>query len=377
MSMTDVRATRRDFLRTVVVGGTVIKLPWLAGCCGAFPSPDLCDTDFATLPPGLSAEHARLLCLAARAPSGHNSQPWLVRVDSPTRWTLMADMARTLPVIDPMNRELHLSLGAFLENLALAAGAAGLRLDVDDIATDPFAKEVAILSLVSGPLVEYATERMEQRRTIRGGLSSDAITDADVGALRDAAGEASHYFARGTEEADYLAASTLAAFEQQTWSDAAQAELAEWTRLSDTHGLSTRDGLTPVMMDIEGVIGCITRMFGADVMGAQWREGGIAKTAEQVQQGDGWFVMSTAAAGIAELLESGRRFQRMWLIARSLGIGLHPMSQALEETPWRDEVARMLNVDGQVQWIMRLGYVAPYPAPNSLRRPVDWFVTAS
>ena len=376
MSTTNARATRRDFLQAVIVGGAALKLPWLTGCCGTFPSPAPCDTDFTTLPPGLSAENARLLCLAARAPSGHNSQPWLVRVDSPLRWTLMADMTRALPVIDPVNRELHLSLGAFLENLALAAGVASMHLSISDITADPLAVEVATLSLEPGPLSDYPTERMEQRRTIRGGLSSNAITDADVRMLRDAAGEASLFFARGTEEADYLEAGTRAAFQQQTWNDDAQAELAKWTRLSDADGLSTRDGLTPVMMDIPGLAGCFTRVFGADVLGAQWREGGIAKTAEQVQQGAGWFVMSTAAADIAELLESGRRFQRMWLVAQSLEIGLHPMSQALEEAPWRDEVASMLNVAGQVQWVMRLGYVAPYPTPDSLRRPVEQFATA-
>ena len=51
------------------------------------------------------------------------------------------------------------------------------------------------------------------------------------------------------------------------------------------------------------------------------------------------------------------------------------MTQMIEEQgPSKNDVAKALGLTGQVQWILRMGYVRSYPVPVSLRRPVSWFV---
>lgn len=54
-----------------------------------------------------------LVRYAVRAPSSHNSQPWLFRVVGDTL-ELRADRGRRLPVVDPEDRELTISCGAAL-----------------------------------------------------------------------------------------------------------------------------------------------------------------------------------------------------------------------------------------------------------------------
>ena len=54
----------------------------------------------------------------------HDSQPWIFRL-APSRIDLYADTARNLGSIDPLQREMHLSLGCALENLLIAARAGG------------------------------------------------------------------------------------------------------------------------------------------------------------------------------------------------------------------------------------------------------------
>ncbi len=54
---------------------------------------------------------------AVKAPSGHNTQPWLFRVQK--------DRIQILPAVDPDNRELFISLGCATENLCIAAEAKG------------------------------------------------------------------------------------------------------------------------------------------------------------------------------------------------------------------------------------------------------------
>lgn len=56
---------------------------------------------------------------AILAPSGHNTQPWLFRIDGNTI-ELYADRTRALPVVDPEDRELTISCGAALYHLILA-----------------------------------------------------------------------------------------------------------------------------------------------------------------------------------------------------------------------------------------------------------------
>ena len=52
---------------------------------------------------------------AVRAPSSHNTQPWLFR-DREGAVEVHADRSRALPVNDPHDRELHISCGAALFN---------------------------------------------------------------------------------------------------------------------------------------------------------------------------------------------------------------------------------------------------------------------
>jgi len=71
----------------------------------------------------------RPLHAAILAANPHDTQPWLFRVDE-NAITLFADRARNLGSFDPFRREMHLGLGAAIENLVLAARAFGLAANV-------------------------------------------------------------------------------------------------------------------------------------------------------------------------------------------------------------------------------------------------------
>src|SRR5262249_54974152 len=84
------------------------------------------------IPPDLH----RILYYASLASSGHNAQPWTVRLDEGQMW-IGTDSARWLPKVDPANREVMLSVGAFLENLIIAAPADGSVVDFEVVGTRP------------------------------------------------------------------------------------------------------------------------------------------------------------------------------------------------------------------------------------------------
>ena len=63
----------------------------------------------------------QLATLASRAPSGHNTQPWLFDQEGDT-FIIRPDFSKALPVVDPDHRELYISLGCAAENTLLAGG---------------------------------------------------------------------------------------------------------------------------------------------------------------------------------------------------------------------------------------------------------------
>jgi len=67
----------------------------------------------------------KLIHAAILAANAHDTQPWLFHASGDTI-TVFADFDRNLGSFDPFRREMHLSIGCALENLAQAAKAQGL-----------------------------------------------------------------------------------------------------------------------------------------------------------------------------------------------------------------------------------------------------------
>ena len=326
----------------------------------------------------ISNDTREILRLASLAPSGHNTQPWLVQMIEPEHFTLSIDESRYLPEVDPDHRETLISMGCFLENLSLAAGNLGYRAEIDIIAQKSDDKEIAAVHLSQDEQITYPVEWMENRRTLRSGYAAEPIRTGDLDFLTDSHSDHWIYFTPGSSQSEYIEKVTLAAFTQQTYRDSAQAELADWIRFSKKEIKEHKDGLTPATMEMPWVARVITGMFYDEkkVMSDSFRETGIKGVKDQLAQHGGWLILSSKDLSPESLLESGRRFQRLALKAREKNIAVHPMSQALEEDPWKDQVAEKLGIQGEVQFLLRVGYVDSYPEPVSPRRPVDWFVQA-
>jgi hypothetical protein len=130
---------RRKFLRTILAGGVVIGAGSLMSGCKGIARNDL-QPRGASLEsiPGLDETDTTILYHASLAPSGHNAQPWYVKVLEPKKWIVGIDPRRRLPAVDPANRETLLSI---------AAGAVGFQTQTEVIAADPMEEEIVKVSL--------------------------------------------------------------------------------------------------------------------------------------------------------------------------------------------------------------------------------------
>ena len=95
---------------------------------------------------------------------------------------------------------------------------------------------------------------------------------------------------------------------------------------------------------------------------------------KQVSQSAGWLLITSQNNSVSDLLETGKRMQRLFLKVREKGIAIHPMTQILEESNTQVAVNQLVGIKDNIQFILRMGYLKNYPQPVTLRREVDSFV---
>ncbi|WP_300460592.1 hypothetical protein [Desulfobacula sp.] len=371
---------RRNFLKKSVAATTLVIGPGMfLSACGRNLRSELMGID--QIPDDHAIEtlgpHGyKILYYASFAPSGHNSQPWFVRINTSLDWVVGSDADRFLKTVDGSNRETLLSLGAFVENLVQAAGAFGYAAKTTVIAKDRFDSDVVRVRLSKSTALNIPLHRMVARRTVKSHLQSKELKSSDVKAFSKSVGGHLFYFPRGTEHANFMNKEAVENYRIQSDNKKAMEELAAWIRFKDRDAKRFRDGLTPEAMEITGLAGWYVRHFmdNKDVLSKSFNDKGFQKIQEQVTQGAGWLVITSDGNTVKDLIETGRRFQRMALTARQKMIAIHPMTQALEETHGQKNIRDNHGPGVIPQFMLRVGYLNKYPDPVSLRRPVEWFV---
>lgn len=91
----------------------------------------------------------RIIELACRAPSLHNTQPWSWRITA-TGLELYADYSRQLPAADPQRRGLLMSCGAVLHHAQVAARALGWEPVVTRMPAGPDSPMLAVIEMRPG-----------------------------------------------------------------------------------------------------------------------------------------------------------------------------------------------------------------------------------
>jgi hypothetical protein len=335
---------------------------------------------------GFDKDEIEILSSASLAPSGHNTQPWTVKIREPKHWIIGSDKRRWLPAVDPDNRELLLSVGAFIENVMIAAGTYGYEVDLQIIAKSPFDTEIADLRLKKGSSLNFPLEKIRKRRTVRNNYTDKEIIPEDLKTITrhdvksclisNTPSPHSFYFPNHSPQGKYLQEGTIEANRTQAFRNPAQEELANWIRWSNKEAKKYRNGLTPEGMEIKGFAGWYVRNFYRrdSVLKESFRKQTVDIVSKQVKTCGGWLIVTSLDSTIPTLIEYGRVFENMLLKIREKKIAIHPMTQMLEEDPWKKEISKNLGVTGKVQFILRMGYLESYPDPVSLRMPVSWFV---
>ncbi len=325
----------------------------------------------------LTETEREILYLASLAPSGHNTQPWLVKYKEPFHWIICNDKTKWLNAVDPTQRETILSIGAFLQNLEYAAMFFGYQFSSTQLALTNQDEDIVEVKLNKSTTATYpGTETIKHRRTVRSGYQSEVLKKEDLSYLIGNEADFIHYMPNDSKEHRWLNEQTIEANRLQSYRDDAQAELADWIRFSSKEASTNADGLTLAGMEIDGIPAWILRNFytKADVMKKKFREQSIDKVARQVKHSAGWLIISSTDYTVKNLLETGQRMQRLFLKVRSKNIAIHPMTQIIEEPSTNEILHASIGIQQPIQFMLRTGYLNQYPEPVTLRRSVNRFL---
>lgn len=333
----------------------------------------------------------RPLRAAILASNPHDTQPWLFQIGD-NAITLFADRARNLGAFDPFRREMHLGLGAAVENLVLAARAFGFAAKVAptagalSLSPDDTPASAAHIALTSTQAAHDALfEAIPRRHTNRGPYRADQTIPAEI--LRRFADLVTDDTVRIVFVQDKNARSELGALIVEATvriigDPQMSADSARWFRTGRRDIATHRDGLTVDNVGLSPFLIAASKLLpDLDAVSADryWlsmtRETHVS-TAPVL----GMLLVRDRLDAPSALL-AGRAWQRLHLAATAEGLGAQPLNQPVEcidrdamlgrADSFGSALVKFGNPPGwEPTFVFRLG-VAERAAKPSPRRPIE------
>lgn len=317
----------------------------------------------------------RVVDVARLAPSVHNTQPWRWQVRD-GGLDLRADLSRSLPVADPLGRNLVISCGAALHHAVVAARA--MRLTTTEVhLPDPDDPQLlARLELTRGGVDRDAEEDLlaiRERCTDRRRFTSWPVPEERVVAL---ARTASGWGAEAIAVTDVSLRFRLEALlERARIVQATDPRVVEETRLWIDHG--RLDGLpSTTVPTTHGRHGEHAHRFGSvPVPGT----GPLPSPAEGPADGrllessEGLVVIATQHDDPRAWMCAGETLSALWLRATREGLSVVPLSQVVEVSSTRRSLSHELPEHrSEPQVVLRLGWqeISRSTLPRTPRRPL-------
>lgn len=307
-----------------------------------------------------------LVRYATLAPSGHNTQPWRFALLGDTI-RILPDYSRRLPAVDPQDRELWISLGCALENLVIAAGAAGYEADVTYPTPDADRLTVHLpRSPAHGPTPLFeAIPHRQNNRSLYDGRAVPPAETKKIEAVMSGAGVSTLIFT-DTRHKEALIEYIKAGDRRQFGDPAFVAELVSWIRFNKPEALHSLDGLYTRCTGNPDVPRWLGRRFlTAASAGSQ-----ADTSARKARSSSGLIVIASASDDKRHWVETGRLYERLARTLTALGIQVAFLNQPAEVTGLRSQFQSYLGLGtAQPQLLLRFGFADALP--HSLRRPVE------
>ncbi|MGN1282174.1 MAG: hypothetical protein ACI4UM_09805 [Succinivibrio sp.] len=320
-------------------------------------------------------ELARVFELASLAPSGHNTQMWLVNLDEDEHKAVInIDKSRRLSVVDHNMRESFISLGAYIKALSLSFSAFGYDCDTKITA--------------DGAIITYSKSRkhkddekmialIEKRHTEKRPFTVKTLDETTLFILKDRFKNVSFITSKDRIFTD-VQSDVKNAIVRQCMDIKAKEELSKWLRLSDREANAHKDGLNAEQLGLSGIVKYAFYMISSheSVKGKMFENQSIKIASNQVDSANAFVIVQSADDSNRSLIECGMELYDLMLALTDNGISIQPISAILEDPLSRTALTDKLHSNQNIQMIMRIGYVdGDYGKNNRFRRDLKSYIS--
>ncbi len=369
--------SRRGFL---ITGGATAMVGGI-GVVGVAHGPGLSKARAPWAQAGESFGDPRLdaLAYAILAPNPHNRQPWQFDLVDTDRVDIYVDLDRRLPHTDPFDRQITIGFGCMMELLQMAAAEKGYRVEAMPFPDgEPYprlsgnriaqVKFIADAEVSKDPLFASVLERRSSKEPYDASRAVSAETlqsviaggtgDLEIGGTLDA------------EQRARIIALAWQGFEIEMATDVTRRESVDLMRIGNRAVVENPDGIDMggIPMGLFKMTGIVSR-DAIDTPGSTAYQQGLDMYHPIIHSAQGFVWVKAAANTRLSQLQAGRAWVRMNLAAQQAGLGIHPLSQILQEFPEMSEpyegIRTELGVepDGVIHMLGRVGYTK-FPAAS-------------
>lgn len=317
----------------------------------------------------LSEEIAlKIIRQAVKAPSGHNTQPWLFKYGR-DYIDIIPDFSKKLEVVDPQNRELYISIGCAVENTIIASEYYGFHSKIELRNSENGLQVRNVLEKsdqeLKNSLYPYIAKRGTNRRIYKEKLIEKHLMTMIQEMLVEK--HVSIQFFSKKDAFEMLAPYILEANELQVSNADFKKELVSWMRFSEKGALQKGDGLYSACMGIPNLGSLIGPHFIQFVLNPKMETKRILKIMQHTSHFALFSIENDTPEGWIQL---GRIFQRFGLLTTKLGIAHSHLNMPCEVDTIREKMEKSLNLEGETPLLLiRMGY--NNPMPFSFRKNIE------
>ena len=310
-------------------------------------------------------DYTNLIRYATMAASSHNTQPWKFEL-VPGRITILPDLTRRCPAVDPDDHHLYVSLGCAATNLLEAASAAGFKCQTQ------YDESISGLhiNLISAPASKSALfNAIPERQCSRSTYDGSEVSHQNLQLLAQAGtGDGVSVMlltgqAKLKQVSEYVTQGNTLQMHDAAWID----ELKSWIRFNATHAVLTGDGLYGKSTGSPDVPQWLGRIILRLALKPRVQNHNDYKN---ILSSSGVAVFYSESNDKAHWIEAGRCYERFALQTTALDIRSAFINPPVEVPELRSKFETWLGIGNRrADLVVRFGYG---PAmPPSLRRPVD------
>ncbi|NJR48359.1 MAG: Tat pathway signal protein [Leptolyngbyaceae cyanobacterium CSU_1_3] len=313
-----------------------------------------------------TAQLKELIRYATLAPSSHNTQCWKFRLDD-RAISILPDLSRRCPVVDPDDHHLYVSLGCAAENLSQAAKAQGLSGQITFNASGDGAVQIVLEP--SPAIVTPLFEAIPHRQCTRAEYDGKPLSQEEIKLLETIGQGDGVRVMMLTEQSeietvlDFVVQGNTA----QINNNAFMRELNAWIRFNDQEAARTGDGLSSRTTGNPSIPRWLGNLLFKLLIRVQPENN---KNARYIRSSAGIAVFVSDVNDKAHWIEVGRCYERFALQATALGIRNAFVNQPVEEASLRPHFARALGLkSGRPDLVVRFGRGSEMP--KSFRRSLE------